>query len=171
MLAWQALVRRLQATQPAYPVDKLEADRRQTEILLKSICHYPYQGGTWAKERRQKAAADKLGASGSAAAADIGLLELRPDDSGVITFEIVAAEYSLPAREYHVPLSGSLPLMIDMGAIASGSAAQSSVLALSSTAPAAGASGALTVHPRAGKQRSKPANKKGTPKKGASARV
>jgi hypothetical protein len=149
-------VRRLQATEPAYPVDRLDAERRATEDLLKSICHYPYQSGTWAKERRHKTKlltltgeeksaslpASALGGSRSRselAHTAPAQLEMRPDESGLITFEIVAADYSFPAGDFEIPLSGSLPFTVDVDSKA--------ILALSSASEHSVGGGALTIRP------------------------
>ncbi|KAJ1627040.1 hypothetical protein T492DRAFT_842666 [Pavlovales sp. CCMP2436] len=155
------------ATEPAYPVDKLEAERRETETLLKSISHYPYQAGSWAKERREKTKllelkgpVERASSSPTGPSAHLRTrpthsapaeLQMRPDADGMITFEIMTGGYLLPSGDYEIPLSGNLPLTVSME--------NKSVLALSS-ASAAGSTGGFTVHPHKGK----------TPKKGTPAR-
>lgn len=126
----KTLVRRLQAAEPAYSVHKLEADRRQTEQLLKSICRYPYQSGSWAKQARLKARShqglltDERGVDGRSSVPGI---EIRADEHGVIGFEVVAAEYKLPAGDFVIPLNGTIPITVSVGT--------ECVLTLSSSAP------------------------------------
>jgi hypothetical protein len=164
-------VRRLQATEPAYSVDRLDAQRKETEILLRSICKYEYQAGSWAKERRLKTQ-QLLSPDGKSALDDPskpatsppgaraakprtapgGLLMMRPDEFGMLNFEISAGEYAFPAGEYELPLSGALPVTVAVGA--------KPILALSS----AGAGLVLAVGPSAGPAHSKTAKApKGSP--------
>lgn len=141
-------------------MDKFEEERRETEQLLRSICHYPYKSGSWSKEGRLKARLlEHKGAhDGSAGSEPDGTpaaarsrggrlvqtapasLQMHPDEAGLLTFEIVASTYELPAGEYEIPLSGSLPLTVDAGG--------KSILSLS-TAPAASIAGpgGVTIKP------------------------
>lgn len=131
-------MRRLQATEPAYPMDRLEEQRRETEQLLKSICHYPYRAGSWAKERRDKKHALELGDSIGVGAH--GGLQMQPDASGMLTFEVVASDYTIGAGDYKVPLSGALPLTVNAGGKSGGALSFSS-------SPSKSSKGGFTVKP------------------------
>lgn len=149
-------MRRLQATAPAYPVDRLEEERRETEHLLRSICHYPYQSGSWAKDKRGKPkpghrdGGSSLGevstmsaASRSRSQTAPAQLQVRPDEAGLITFEIVASEYTFPAGHFEIPLSGALPLTVNAGG--------KSILSLSSAQVGSAGGGGFKIQPSAKK--------------------